>query len=87
MWLLLFVFFERLRDEYFSWWYVQLMLSYGTGISLDAYFAIVLVHSFELKKNLVLKCQTVMVNGTSISYLYLPFLYESNAEGTNFRII
>ena len=29
-WLL--VFFERLGDEYFSWWYVQPMLLYGTGI-------------------------------------------------------
>ena len=28
MWLL---FFERLGDEYFSWWYVQPMLPYGTG--------------------------------------------------------
>ena len=45
-------FFEWLGigDEYFSWWYVQLMLPYGTGISFYASiyvsFAIVLVHSF-----------------------------------------
>ena len=34
MFLLLFL-FERLGDEYFSWWYVQHMLPYGTGIVVD----------------------------------------------------
>ena len=28
-----FIFFERLGDEYFSWWYVQHMLPCGTGIN------------------------------------------------------
>ena len=30
-------FFERLGDAYFRWWYVQLMLSYDTGMSLYAF--------------------------------------------------
>ena len=38
VWLLSFFLFERFGDEYFSWWYVQHMLPYGTGI--------VFVHSF-----------------------------------------
>ena len=29
---LMVVLFERLGDEYFSWWYVQHMLPYDTGI-------------------------------------------------------
>ena len=33
---LVFVVFEWFGDEYFSWWYVQYMLLYGTGISLIA---------------------------------------------------
>ena len=33
---LVLVFFERLGDEYFSWWYEQRMLPYGTSISLYA---------------------------------------------------
>ena len=47
-------FFERLGDEYSSWWYVQHMLPYGTGIiSLYRFiyyfeFAIVFVHPFLL---------------------------------------
>ena len=35
---------------------------------------------------MVLKHKTETVNGISISYLYLPFLYESNTKGTNFQI-
>ena len=59
---------RMLGDEYFSW-YVQLMLPYGTGISLYIVFliAIVFVHSFlYLKKSGIdLKCQTEIINGTS----------------------
>ena len=29
--------FERLGDDYFSWWYVQDMLPHGTGISFYAF--------------------------------------------------
>ena len=63
-------FFERLGDEYFTWWSVQHMLPYGTGImhvysifNLRLFF----FHSFDTVFNLVLKRPTETVNGTSIS--------------------
>ena len=37
VWLVFFFFLEQWGDEYFSWWYVQHMLTYGTGISLYAF--------------------------------------------------
>ena len=36
---------------------------------------------------MALKRQTETVNETSISYLDLPFFYESNTEGTSFQIM
>ena len=63
-------FFERLRDEYFSWWYVQHIPSCGTGITLYAfilYFWLFLSILLYIFFNLVLKRQTETVNGTSIS--------------------
>ena len=62
---LVFCFFERLGDEYFSWWSVQHMLLNGTGIySLYAFieyfwFAFVFSILFYKKKiNLVLKSRS-----------------------------
>ena len=48
--------------------------------------SIYFVHSFISFLNLVLKCQTKTVNGTSISSLYGLF-YKSYTEGTNYWII
>ena len=39
-------FFERLGDEYFSWWYVQSMLPYVTGISLYIYTVFFICNCF-----------------------------------------
>ena len=81
---------ERLGDEYFfSWWYVQHMLSYVTGISLYTLrsifnFATVFVHS-PISFYLICYC-----NSRPKWYQHLQLLtlfaifYESNTEGTNF---
>ena len=91
MWLL--VFFERLGDEYVSWWYLQHMLPYGSGISLYQfmhlysifYLRLFLSILFYAFCNLVLKRQTKTVNGTRASPNFnCLFLYKSNTEGTNF---
>ena len=68
---LVFCLFERLGDEYFSWWYVQHMLPYGTfyGLYIGSIFNLRLLLSIPFYNffNLILKCQTEMVSGTSIS--------------------
>ena len=56
-----FVLFERLGDEYFSWWYVQHMHLYSI-VNLRLFLSILFYMS-----NMVLKRQTDTVNGTSIS--------------------
>ena len=74
MWLLICFlgFFERLGDEYFSRWYVQHILLYGTlGIYIYIYsifnlrlFLSILFYIFLI---LVLKRQTETANGTRIT--------------------
>ena len=91
--LVFWILFERLGDEYISWRYVQHMRPYGTGINLYAFieyfdFAIVFVHSFVL----FLKSGIETPEWNSQWYqhlltLFAIFFYESNTEGTNFRIM
>ena len=66
MWLLFVCFFERLGDEYFSWWYVQHMLPYGT----DTVIVILVLLLLQVLVLLVL----VVVVVTSIS-LYALIWY------------
>ena len=91
---LVFCFFERLGDKYFSCWYVQHMLPYGTGISLYAFIYIVFLicdcfysfFFFYLKKSDI---ETPDRKGQWYQHLLTFFVifYESNTQGTNFRMI
>ena len=81
-------FFERLGDEYFSWWYVQHMLPYDTGISLysilycDCFCPVFIIFIFYL----VLKCQIKIVSGASISYYFAIFFTTAIPKGLTFGL-
>ena len=75
--------FKWLGDEYFSWWYVQRVLPFGTGIiSLYAFIVFLICDCFcpffFIKKfNLLLKHQTVNVQWyEQLLTLFAIFLRE-----------
>ena len=83
MWLLVFVVVEWLGDEYFSWWFVQYMLPYGTGSGIV--FLICNCFCLFFYKR-VLKRQTETVSGTSITKLYLPLITRAIPKGLTFGL-
>ena len=67
-----FFLFERLGDEYFSWWYVQHMHLFNSVFNLQLFLSILLYNLFYL----VWKRQTETVNSTqhlltSIAFFFL----------------
>ena len=97
---LLLLFFERLGDEYFSWWYVQdicchmaLALAFMhlySNVNLRLFssrvFSILL---YLFKKNNKSDIETPDRNGQWYQLLrtLIANFHESNTEGTNFQIL
>ena len=90
---LVFCFFDWFGDEYFSWWYVHHVLTYGTGIGLYAFNRVFLICDcfcpllllFFLIWYSNIRPQQSMVPASPDFICH--FFHESNTEGINFGIM